>query len=329
VLSGSIRMSGDRMRLTAELTDAHLGAALWSSRLDETCTDPFDMQYRVAEAIVRRVAPYMHAAELKRTRLKQNGLLDAYDLFLRAQETMHNSSPAVFDTAEGLFDQVLSRNPNYAAALAWRAYWHVLRVGQGWSRAPEDDARQAENFARRAIECDSTEPMAFAVHGHVASYLRKDFNSAFQCFATALELNPNAAQAWLWSAAASAWMGDGPRAVREINHAMALSPFDPLMYAYSMIAAIAHLVDGRGERAVEFARRSIRENPTYTSAHRLLVMALMMTSRRAEGREAAQELLRLEPALTVERFQQRYPGSASKHVERFCAALTEAGIPPF
>src|SRR5260370_927358 len=102
--------------------------------------------------------------------------------------------------------------------------------------------------------------MAFAIYGHIASYLHKDFELASQCFGTALDLNPNTAQAWLWSAAARAWMGDGPRAIDEINKAIALSPYDPLMYAYSSIAAMAYLADRQYDRAIECALRSLREN---------------------------------------------------------------------
>jgi len=327
VLSGSMRIFEDRLRLTIELTDTELGAALWISKLDERFADLFEVQDRLSEMIVRKVAPYLHEAEMNRVRVKRPDSLEAYDLFLRAQENMHNSSRAVFETSEALFDAAIAKDPHYAAALAWRARWHVLRVGQGWSPDPADDARQADHFARAAIECNSMEPMALAVHGHVASFLYKVFDLAFRRFETALRINANAAPAWLWSAAAHAWMGNGSRAIEEINKAMALSPYDPLMYAYSGNAAMAYLVDGQHERAIECALRSLQENRTYTSAHRQLVVALVLAGREDEARASARRLLELEPGLTVEGFRRRYPGSASPHTEIFCDALARAGIP--
>src|SRR5438132_1286377 len=329
VLSGSVRVLGDRLRLTIELTDTQLGAALWFSKLDERFLDLFEVQDRLSEMIVRQVAPHLHAAEMKRIRVKRPDSLEAYDLFLRAQENMHNSSRAVFETSEALFDAALAKDPHYAAALAWRAYWHVLRVGQGWSPDPANDATQADRFARSAIECNSMEPMALAVHGLVASYLYKDFDLAFRRFETALQINSNAALAWLWSAGAHAWMGDGPRAIEEVNKAMALSPYDPLMYAYNAYASIAYLVDSQYERAIECALRSLRENRTYTAAHRLLVIALVLAGRENEARASARRLLELEPRLTVAGFRLRYPGSAASHADSFCDALARAGVPPF
>jgi TolB-like protein/DNA-binding SARP family transcriptional activator len=329
VLSGSVRVLGDRLRLTIELTDTQLGAALWFSKLDERFLDLFEVQDRLSEMIVRQVAPHLHAAELKRIRVKRPDSLEAYDLFLRAQENMHNSSRAVFETSESLFDAALVKDPHYAAALAWRAYWHVLRVGQGWSPDQANDATQADHFAQSAIECNSMEPMALAVHGHIASYLYKDFDLAFRRFETALQINANAAPAWLWSAAAHAWIGDGSRAIEEINKAMALSPYDPLMYAYSVIAGMAYLADGQYERAIECAFRSLRENRTYTSAFRLLVIALVLAGREEEARASARRLLALEPGLTVAGFRRRYPGSASPQADLFCDALARAGVLPF
>jgi TolB-like protein/DNA-binding SARP family transcriptional activator len=327
IISGSLRVLDDRLRLSIELTDTELGAALWFSKLDERFADLFEVQDRLSEMIVRKVSPYLHAAEMNRIRVKRPDSLEAYELFLRAQENMHNSSRSVFETSEVLFDAAIAKDPNYAAALAWRAYWHVLRVGQGWSPYPADDARQADQFARAAIECNSMEPMALAVHGHVASYLYKDFDLAFRRFETALRINANAAPAWMWSAAAQAWMGNGPRAIEEINKAMALSPYDPLMYAYSSIASIAYLADCQYERAIECALRSLRENRTYTAAYRQLVIGLVLAGREDEAWTPARRLIELEPGLTVAGFRRRYPGSASPQADLFCDALARAGIP--
>ena len=327
VLSGSVRVLGDRLRVTIELTDTQLGAALWFSKLDERFVDFFEVQDRLSEIIVRKVAPYLHAAEVNRVRVKRPESLEAYDLLLRAQENMHNSSRKVFESAEALFDAAIEKDPHYGSALAWRAYWHVLRVGQGWSPDPADDAAQADSFAQSAIDWNSAEPMGFAVHGHVVSYLYKHFDLALRRFETALSINASAAPAWLWSAATQAWMGNSARAIEEINKAIALSPYDPLMYAYSSIAAIAYLINGLYERAIECALRSLRENRTYTASYRLLVIALALADRNDEARASARRLLELEPGLTVAGFRRRYPGSTSSHADLFCDALARAGVP--
>ena len=81
VLSGSMRVTGDRLRLTVELTDTRSGTALWSSGLDEKFFDLLEVQNRLAESIVRRVAPYLYSAELRRVRKKRPEHLESHDLF--------------------------------------------------------------------------------------------------------------------------------------------------------------------------------------------------------------------------------------------------------
>jgi TolB-like protein/DNA-binding SARP family transcriptional activator len=327
VLSGSVRVLGDRLRLSIELTDTQQGAVLWFSKFDERFVDLFQVQDRLSEMIVRNVAPCLHVAEVNRIRVKRPESLEAYDMLLRAQENMHNSSREVFESAETLFDAAIEKDPHYGCALAWRAYWHVLRVGQGWSPDPANDTAQATSFAQSAIEWDSSEPMGFAVHGHVVSYLFKDFDLASRCFEIALSINANTALAWLWSAATQAWTGNVSRAIEEVNKARALSPYDPLMYAYNSIASVAYLTDGQYDRAIEYALSSLRENRTYTASHRLLVIALALSGREDDARVSVRRLLELEPGLTVAGFRQRYPGSSGPQADLFCDALAKAGVP--
>ena len=82
---------------------------MWFAKLDERFFDLFEVQDRLSEMIVRKVAPYLHAAEMKRIRVKRPDSLEAYDLFLRAQENMHNSSRTVFETSEALFDAAIAK----------------------------------------------------------------------------------------------------------------------------------------------------------------------------------------------------------------------------
>jgi len=327
VLSGSIRVIADQLRLIVELTDAVTGAALWISRIDERFSDLLDVQSRLAEKIVRSVAPHVRSAELKRVRIKHPAHQGAYDLFLRAQESMHSPLRTVFESAERLFEEAIVREPDYAAALAWLAHWHVMRVGQGWSPDEAHDAAQADQYARRAVDCDPTEPMAFAVQGHVAAYFRKDFDLALAFFEQALQVNPNASRAWLWSAYTHAWSGNGSQAVQNVIRAMALSPYDPLVCAYSGGASLAYLADGQYARAVEFAMRCIRENRGYTTAYKALVLALVLSGRETEARGPANQLRLLEPTFTVQQFRRRSPAYASRLGERYCKAFERAGIP--
>ena len=327
ILAGSIRMKGDRLRLVVELTETDTGKVLWISRFDRKFSDLLDLQSGLAEAVIGSIAPHLRFAELKRVRIKRPEDWHAYDLFLRAQENMHSPSRAVFESSERLFELAIAREPHYAAALAWRAYWHVMRVGQGWSPDPRADKAQADHFANLAVESDASEPMALAVQGHVATYLHMDFDRAFSCFDSALQINPNGPRAWLWSANAHAYIGEGAHAVEKINRAIALSPYDPLVHAYSGGASLAYLADSQYARAIEFALRSIRENPSYSSAYKLLIAALALAGRETEARSPVRRLLLLEPGFTVDQHRHRFPGRGTPFADLYCEALAAAGVP--
>jgi TolB-like protein len=327
IISGSMRVAGDRLRLTVELTDTQSGAVLWSSKLDERFFDMFEVQGRLAEAIVSRVAPHLRFAEVARVSVKRLEHQDANDLLLRGQEHMHNPAQAVFEAAGPLFEAAIEREPRNAMALAWKAYWHVLRVGQGWSSDRAEDKLEADRLAARAVECGTMEAMAFAVHGHVAAYLHKDFNAAVGSFKTALQINPNSARAWLWNAATHAWMGRGAEAVEMAHRALALSPYDPLRYAFSGIAATAYLADRQYARAIEFSLRCMHEHRTYTGAHKTLILALVLSGCEAEARAPLHQLLLLEPEFTIQQFCCRSPLYAGPLGELYCEALARAGAP--
>ena len=279
LVSGSVRIVDDHVRLVIELVEAEAGRGIWRHRLDEKIPHMLQMQSESAEAVVRAIAPQLRSAEMKRTRITRPEDYTAYDFFLRAQEDMHSASRSTFENAGKLFNSAIEKDPHYSTALAWRAYWHVLRVGQGWSSDRELDAQLAEAFAQRAIDHDPTEAMAFAVQGHAAAYLRRDYDLALQCFERALKINPNSARAWLWSANVHSWTSQGATAVDNATRAIALSPYDPLVSAYSGTAGVAYFADKQYERAIEFAMRAIHANPSYSGAYKLLVPALVLAGR--------------------------------------------------
>src|SRR5256885_12534200 len=88
---------------------------------------------------------------------------------------MHSPSRATFESSERLLETAIAREPQYAAALAWLAHWHVMRVGHGWSPDEAHDAERAQTLAKQAVECDAAEPMALAGQRHVKSSFHKGF----------------------------------------------------------------------------------------------------------------------------------------------------------
>ena len=118
VISGSLRIIENHLRLIVELVEADAGRALWRSRFDHKTSDLLELQNGLAEGVMRAVAPRLRSAELQRIRIKRPEDLTAYDLFLRGQENMHSPARAAFERSKELFEAAIERQLHYAAAHA-------------------------------------------------------------------------------------------------------------------------------------------------------------------------------------------------------------------
>ena len=272
--------------------------------------------------------PYVRQLEMQRARSAQPENLTAYERTLRAIDHFHCSSQQDLEQARMLLEAAIEADPTYVSPHAWLAHWYVRCVGQGWSTDVSRDTMHANRYSEAALRCDATDPQALAVSGLVASYLNKDLETAVNQHNRALTINPSASAAWLWSTSAYAWLGNGGEAVRRSQRAIELSPFDPQMYMFTSIAGTAHAVDGQYDKAIEWCRRSLRQNRMFASTHRILVISLALSGRTEDARVAGADLLKVEPSLTVARFLKRYPGSDSPHAKVFGEALASAGVPP-
>jgi TolB-like protein/Tfp pilus assembly protein PilF len=328
ILSGTMQTSGTRVRLAAELTESEAGNVVWAERYEGSLDGIFDLQDRLSEDIARRVVPYVRHIELERARAKRPENLTAYERTLRAIDHLHRNSPDDLREARELLEAAIRSDPLYAAPHACLAFLHVRLVGQGWSSDVEHDTAEANRHAEGAMSRDDTSSWVLSVSGLVAGYLNKDPDTAIAQYDRALTINPSEPSAWCWSTAAHAWLGHGDEAVRRAPRAMELSPLDPNLYSFFVMAGTAHMVAGRYDDAIAYARRSLRQNRMFATTHRVLVISLALSGRLEEARAAARELLALEPALTVRSFLSRYPGRASPQAPRFAEALAMAGVPP-
>jgi len=328
VLSGSVQTAHPQVMFVAELADARDGRIVWSERFHGDLVDVFAMQAELARKVVESVAPVVRSIELRRARITNFDELDAYGITLRGVELMHRLSPEDFLAARLAFEAAIARNPVSPAPHAWLAKWHVMRVALGTSDDAAHDSAAATASAERALTCDPDDALALAVDAHVSAWSRHDLDGADRRLAQALAANPNEPLAWLWSAITHAWRGHREEAVQRAEHALSLSPLDPMIYYFNSLAGTANLVAERYERAIELSTRSMRENRLHTPTLRTLAAALALSGRLAEARETVAALRVIEPGLTATSLRARYPGRDSPDAGRMIGALVDAGLPP-
>jgi TolB-like protein/class 3 adenylate cyclase len=326
VLHGSVARTGDRLRIAVELDDAESGAVVQAQRHEGATGNLFELQDRISVQVASRLAPQLRERELRRALRKHPESMDAYDLVLQALDRLHRLDRESFARARGFLQQSIAEDPDFAPAFSYSAWWHVLRVAQGWSPHAEADAAEADRLAAAAVERDGNDPLGLAVRGYALAYGSKDFDAALALLDRALAAGPSCALAWSFSGVVRAWLCDGAAAVRHTAEGLRLSPFDPFSFLHEDFHAVAHLADGDHDTAVTFFRRADAMNPRHAPTLRGLAACLLATGRRDEACETAQRMLAVEPTFRVGAFAARTPLRGAVR-EAYVGNLRALGLP--
>jgi adenylate cyclase len=121
VLEGSIRKSGNRVRITGQLIEAANGNHIWADKFEGSLDDVFELQDRITETVVGAIEPSLQGAEIRRSSIKPTDSLDAYDLYLRALSHRYALNRESLDEAIRLLDRAIVLDPDYAFAKAFAA----------------------------------------------------------------------------------------------------------------------------------------------------------------------------------------------------------------
>ena len=260
VLSGAYRVVGGKVVLVAELAEARSSRILWGKSVKGRVGAIVAGDDEMIDMLVAEVSSGIIARELDRARSGSLPTLESYTLLMGAIVLMHRASGRDFERAREMLDAVIERARRQAAPHAWLANWHVLRFNRGWSEDQAKEAQLALDCTKRALDADPRCSLALTVDGFVHTNLLKRLDIGQERYEQALSINPNESLAWLLKGTLHAFKGEGEQAVDGTEHALRLSPLDPLRYFYDSLAATAALSAGRHERAIELAQRSLRVN---------------------------------------------------------------------
>ena len=326
ILYGSAQRAGGRLRIATELIDTEAGEVVDAKQYRGDIGDLFDFQDRIAEEVVKAIAPRVRERELRRGLRKRPQAMTAYDLVLQALEPLYQLDYATFSRARGLLQRAMTIDPSYAPAFAYAAYWHIFRVGQEWSMDLAADIQEASRLSARAIACDENDATARSIYGYVQSYLKKDFIESAQSMDLAIHISPNCALAWIFSGATMCFLGDGPSAVARSSTALRLSPLDAHVFFAEHILAQAHYINGDLQESLRLARQADKRNPLLTSNLRTLIASLAAVGQLEEAHAVAKRHYQIAPSFTVSRWAARTPMQDSIRVRRV-KELLSAGMP--
>ena len=324
LLEGSVRKSGDRVRITAQLNDVATGSHIWAERYDRDLADVFAVQDQITEAIVAAIEPQIYAAENFRARSKPPNSLDAWDLVMRALWHYWRVTRQDNVVAQALLEKAIAIDPNYGQALSVLATSHMSGVHLGWADLGSA-APIAERAALAAVEADSEDSWAHNALGSVYFSTRRLEDSLAE-FELALQLNPNFSLAQGYYGLALSYCGRWQEAHEAAQRAIRLSPRDPSSAIYYGIAAYAQFVGRNYQQAIALAREAIRQRGDFTGAYRVLTVAAAMSGQAEAAAAALQELRRAQPNISLAWIANQLPWKLDADREHYLEAFRRAGL---
>jgi DNA-binding SARP family transcriptional activator/TolB-like protein len=328
LLDGSVQRVRNRLRITVRLLDLRAGnQVVWARRFDRQSNDLLTLQDEIASEVVAQIDPEILLIEAKRSSSRPPVDATAYDMVLRAIPLLGRMERSSYMMAGEYLARAIELEPDYAAAYAWYAYWHIFLVGQGWAEDLDAMMTEAGELAEQAVVLDPFDARGLTIAGHVRAYLHRRLREAVALHERALSLNPNLAMAWALSAIAFAYMGDPEEAERRNNRYKKLSPLDPHAFFFDAFFILIHLMKRDYESAVAVGRAVSEMNPSFSATYKPYLAALGHLGRSQEAAVVRRRLLTIEPDFTVARLIATSPLERESDREHYAAGLRLAGVP--
>jgi TolB-like protein len=315
VLEGSVRKSGQRVRITGQLIDAVTGTHLWADRFDGSLEDVFELQDQVAKNVAGVIEPALQDAETARSASRPTNDLTAYDLYLRACAIFLSSAKQIPEALQ-LFNQGIARDPGFGPALARAAVCHFRFCNDGWSGDQEVHSREGTDLARRALKVGADDPHILANSALALAYFGEDIGATMALVDRALALNPSFARGWHVSGVLRYWGGLPDIAIEHCNASLRLSPRARVGTSHCIIGC-AHFVAQRLDDAVPKLLIAIQEDPSFPDPYRFLAASYAHMGRLEEAREILKRLRSVTSLVMPSAGYLRNP----KHRELFLSGL--------
>jgi adenylate cyclase len=320
VLEGSVRKSGQRIRVTAQLIDGDSGGHIWAERYDRELSDIFAVQDDVTEQIV-------HALEIKLVDVNDGPSShvetenpEAYDCVLRGREQYRLFTKDGNTAARKLYERAIELDPRYAEAHAGLAETYL----HDWFRGSPEGLDRAFVLAQTAKNFDPHLPLVYEALSSVYLFKRQH-KEAIAAAKRWVEIEPSNAEAYANLAGLFHFAGEPERVGGLIEKAKRLNPFHP--FYYTLYLGQACFTMRRFEEALKFIKRSIAHNPESLPAQFYLAACYGQLGEDALARDALAEVRRLSPDFSIMWLRTIAAYRKAADLDLLTEGLRRAGLP--
>ena len=324
ILKGSVRRSGEQMRINVQLIDAVKGTFLWAERYDRKNEDIFYVQDEVTQKVVSELAVTLKTSEQEQLFRKHTESLDAYETFLKARRILDATMADTME-AKKLFKRVIELDPNFAGGYAGLSLIHSRMVRHGFSSSPIDDKQRSTELAQKAVEIDNTFGWSFlALASAYLNALKHD--EAIAAMEEAIRIQPGSADAHLYMGFYLHWAGYGDEAVESVKKSIRLNPTS--MGPTPFILGMSYFTAGRYEDAIS----TISPKYDYVARKGHLILCFLSasyvaTNQDGRARDVMNAFIEKHPDYTVSTYPHVKLYKRETDRERYAGLLLQAGMP--
>ena len=299
VLEGSVRRSGDRIRVTTQLSDGRDGRSIVGERYDRKLTDVFDLQEEIATLIAGTMEPELAETEGAALRNRPTQDLSAWDSYQRGLWHLYRFTLEELSVAKTLFERATELDEGFSQAHARLAYVYIQ---QAWYRPRAERPQHVHNAlqaAVRAVQLDAKDASARLSLGR-AYTLSGEFEEGVEQLRIATVLDPSFAQAHFALGQALTSLDRHEEAVREMDISIKLSPRDPHLWTFYHVRAIAHYIADNLEQAEADEHTALRQPNVTFYPLTILVAILARQGKFTESADALRRVRQAKPGFSVD-----------------------------
>ena len=323
VLEGSVRKVENQVRITSQLIDAIKGNHLWAERYDRELKDIFALQDEITKEIITALQVKLTVGEAARVYAKGTKNLEAYLKVLQANQYCRHVNKDDNALARKLAEEAIALDPQYAMAYSWLGFTHWMDVFFGSSKSPRESLNRAFELIKKAIALDDS---LVDAHGQLSwlFVMTRQHDKGIAEAERAVALAPNSASAYFFLGRVLRFSGRPEEAIAWHKKSIRRDP----MPSPSTFFGLCHAcwLAGRYEEAVTACKKSLLRSPKNTAAHAFLAVTYISLGRDEEARAELQEVLRINPNFSLERFANAMPYRNKSDKDNFIGALRKAGM---
>jgi adenylate cyclase len=321
LVGGSVRHSGTRVRIAAELTESRVSTVMWTDHFDGELADIFEFQDTIARRIAGTLAASVTLYEGRRQLDHPRPNPTAFDLVLRARAMGHGRSRTTNRQFRELITKAIELDPNYAAARALLAEALYSMAALGWTEFPDQELARGAAEARKSIALAPNEPDGYRALGLIF-LADTEYDQAKDVLKRAIEINPSDANALAVWGSVQSFSGEIGGAVESLQLALKLDPMLEPRFVFDL--AVAYYLAHRHEDALRIAERGLSRYSDFPMFNVPAAAAAAQLGRKEQAARYVEVLRRRVPFLDLAKLGSRFKDSS--HPGYLREGLKAAGL---